>query len=66
VSTAALNFTVSLSRGLAHESDLRLCTFLPVIYHIGDEIFPFATLLAGGTVTVLKYELRAAHTDLYA
>ncbi|WP_181779567.1 AMP-binding protein, partial [Pseudonocardia pini] len=49
---AALNFTVSLSRGLAHESDLRLCTFLPVIYHIGDEIFPFAALLAGGTVTV--------------
>jgi acyl-CoA synthetase (AMP-forming)/AMP-acid ligase II len=49
---AALNFAVSLSRGLRHDSDLRLTTFLPMIYHIGDEIFPFATFLAGGSVTL--------------
>jgi acyl-CoA synthetase (AMP-forming)/AMP-acid ligase II len=49
---AALNFTVSLSRGLRHDSDLRLTTFLPMIYHIGDEIFPFAAFLAGGSVTL--------------
>ena len=49
---AALNFAVSLSRGLRHDSDLRLTTFLPMIYHIGDEIFPFAAFLTGGSVTL--------------
>lgn len=47
---AALNFAVSLTRGLRHECDLRLAVFLPVIYHIGDQIFPFGTFLAGGSV----------------
>lgn len=49
---AGLNFAVSLSRGLRHDSDLRLCTYLPVIYHIGDEIFPLAAFLAGGEVVM--------------
>lgn len=47
---AALNFAVSLTRGVRHESDLRLAVFLPIIYHIGDQVFPFATFLAGGSV----------------
>jgi acyl-CoA synthetase (AMP-forming)/AMP-acid ligase II len=37
---------------LRHDSDLRLTTFLPMIYHIGDEIFPFAAFLTGGSVTL--------------
>jgi acyl-CoA synthetase (AMP-forming)/AMP-acid ligase II len=49
---AALNFAVSLTRGLRHECDLRLAVFLPVIYHIADQIFPFGTLLAGGSVVL--------------
>jgi len=49
---AALNFAVSLTRGLRHECDLRLAVFLPIIYHIGDQIFPFATFLAGGSVLI--------------
>jgi acyl-CoA synthetase (AMP-forming)/AMP-acid ligase II len=49
---AALTFAVSLTRGVRHDSDLRLCTFLPMIYHIGEEIFPFATWAVGGTVTL--------------
>lgn len=49
---AALNFTVSLTRGVRHDSDLRLCTFLPMIYHVGDQIFTFSTWLAGGTLTL--------------
>ncbi|WP_344421745.1 AMP-binding protein [Pseudonocardia ailaonensis] len=48
----ALNFALSLTRGLRHESDLRLLTFLPMIYHVGEEIFPFATWVSGGTVLV--------------
>lgn len=47
---AGTGFALSLTRGLRHETDLRLATHLPVIYHIGDAIFPFATFLAGGSV----------------
>ncbi|GAA5176533.1 acyl-CoA synthetase [Pseudonocardia eucalypti] len=50
--TAGLNFALSLSRGLRHDSDLRLCTFLPMIYHIGDEIFPFGAFVAGGELVM--------------
>jgi acyl-CoA synthetase (AMP-forming)/AMP-acid ligase II len=49
---AGMNFALSLSRGLRHEADLRLATFLPIIYHIGDEIFPLAASLAGGSVVI--------------
>ncbi|OJY39861.1 AMP-binding protein [Pseudonocardia sp. 73-21] len=49
---AALNFALSLTRGLQHECDLRLAVFLPVIYHIGDQIFPFATFLSGGSLLI--------------
>ena len=49
---AGLNFALSLTRGLRHDSDLALTTFLPMIYHVGDEIFPFGTFLAGGTLTL--------------
>ncbi|MEJ8278690.1 AMP-binding protein [Pseudonocardia spirodelae] len=50
--TAGLNFALSLSRGLRHETDLVLATFLPVVYHVGDVIFPNAALLAGGAVVL--------------
>lgn len=50
--TAGLNFALSLSRGLRHDTDLRVCTFLPVIYHVGDVLFPNAALLAGGSMVL--------------
>lgn len=50
--TAGLNFALSLSRGLRHETDLVVGTFLPVIYHVGGVIFPNAALLAGGSVVL--------------
>jgi acyl-CoA synthetase (AMP-forming)/AMP-acid ligase II len=49
---AALNFALSLTRGLRHECDLKLATFLPIIYHIGDQIFTFSTFLSGGSVLI--------------
>ncbi|MDT7699114.1 MAG: hypothetical protein QOJ30_1439 [Pseudonocardiales bacterium] len=49
---AGMNFALSLSRGLPHEADLRLVTFLPLIYHIGDVLFPLGAMLAGGTVII--------------
>jgi acyl-CoA synthetase (AMP-forming)/AMP-acid ligase II len=49
---AGLNFALSLSRGLRHEADLRVCTFLPMIYHVGDMLFTYSTFLAGGTLVL--------------
>ncbi|GLY43213.1 acyl-CoA synthetase [Amycolatopsis sp. NBRC 101858] len=49
---AGLNFALSLTRGLRHETDLRVCTFLPMIYHVGDALFTYSTFLAGGTLVL--------------
>ena len=49
---AGMNFALSLSRGLRHDSDLRLLTFLPIIYHVGDVLFPLGALLSGGSVVL--------------
>jgi acyl-CoA synthetase (AMP-forming)/AMP-acid ligase II len=49
---AALNFALSLTRGLRHECDLRLAVFLPLIYHVTDQIFTFSAFLAGGSLIV--------------
>ncbi|MGW4527332.1 AMP-binding protein [Amycolatopsis sp. NPDC004378] len=49
---AGLNFALSLTRGLRHEADLRVCTFLPMIYHVGDALFTYSTFFAGGTLVL--------------
>lgn len=49
---AAMNQALSYSRGVGAESDFRMCTFLPVIYHIGDQIFAFSPLLCGGSLVL--------------
>lgn len=49
---AGLNFALSLTRGLRHDTDLRLATHLPLIYHVGDEIFPIGALLTGGELVM--------------
>ena len=49
---AAYTYTVSLTRGLRFESDLRLCTFLPIVYHCGHHAALFSAFLAGGTAIV--------------
>ncbi|GLZ50236.1 acyl-CoA synthetase [Actinomycetospora sp. NBRC 106375] len=50
--TCALGYTVSMTRGLRLESEMRLCTFLPVIYHIGDHGFTLPAFFAGGTLII--------------
>ena len=40
---------MSYSRGIAAETDLRPCSFLPLIFHIGDHAYIFAALLNGGS-----------------
>lgn len=49
---AALNQSLSYSRGVALESEFRMCSFLPLIYHIGDQIFGLAPLFAGGSLVI--------------
>lgn len=49
---AALNFSNIHTRGLKRPSDLVLCAFLPLFYHIGDQPFNTAALLCGGTVVL--------------
>ena len=49
---AAFAYAMSLTRGLKFETDLVLCTFLPIIYHCGHNSTVFPALLAGGTFVV--------------
>jgi acyl-CoA synthetase (AMP-forming)/AMP-acid ligase II len=49
---AALNFALSLTRGGGLENDLRVGTFLPMIYHVGELIFAFGAFLSGGTLII--------------
>ena len=49
---AALGFAQSLTRGLRIEHDLRLCTYLPMLYHVGDQPFLYSTFLSAGTLVI--------------
>lgn len=46
---SAWPYAMSLTRGLEVETDLVMCTFLPIIYHCGHNSVPFPTFLTGGT-----------------
>lgn len=45
----AYSHLLSMSRGLDHESDIRVASFTPMVFHIGDHICVIAALLCGGT-----------------
>jgi acyl-CoA synthetase (AMP-forming)/AMP-acid ligase II len=49
---AGYGFALSLTRGLRLESDLKLGTFLPMIYHVGDQPFTYSVFLCGGTLVL--------------
>jgi len=49
---AAYSFALTLTRGVHIECDLRLATFLPIIYHSGDQVFTFPAFLAGGVLLI--------------
>ncbi|MCW2841456.1 MAG: fadD5 [Aeromicrobium sp.] len=49
---AAYGFALTLTRGLRREGDLRLGTFLPMMYHIGHNIFALAAFACGGTIVI--------------
>jgi acyl-CoA synthetase (AMP-forming)/AMP-acid ligase II len=49
---AALSFALTYTRGLNAEQDLKIATFLPVVYHVGDHAFVLSALLCGGSVVL--------------
>lgn len=49
---AALGYAMTYTRGLNWEQDLRIATFLPIIYHVGDHAFVLAALICGGSVVL--------------
>lgn len=49
---SAYSFALSLTRGVHLECDMRLGTFLPIIYHSGDQIFTFSVFLSCGTLVI--------------
>ena len=48
----AYSFALTHSRNVGIECDLKLCSFLPLIYHIADQIMSFPAFLAGGTLVM--------------
>jgi acyl-CoA synthetase (AMP-forming)/AMP-acid ligase II len=49
---SAYAFALSLTRGVAIEADLVQCSFLPVIYHVADQILSLPAFLAGGRLVI--------------
>ncbi|MEO7058490.1 MAG: AMP-binding protein, partial [Lapillicoccus sp.] len=49
---SAHGFALTLTRGTHPETELRLVSFLPTIYHIGHAIFGLAVHAAGGTLVL--------------
>jgi acyl-CoA synthetase (AMP-forming)/AMP-acid ligase II len=50
--SAGFGFALSLTRGLRLESDLKVGTYLPMIYHVGDQPFTCSVFLSGGTLVL--------------
>ena len=55
----AYSFALTLTRGVHIECDLKLATFLPIIYHIADQVFTFPAFLSGGTLVIGRRPLAA-------
>ncbi|HEY2205961.1 MAG TPA: AMP-binding protein [Pseudonocardia sp.] len=49
---AAFSYVGPLTRGIRHESDLRLATFLPIVYHCGHNAGVLPGFFTGGTVVL--------------
>jgi acyl-CoA synthetase (AMP-forming)/AMP-acid ligase II len=49
---AAHGFALTLTRGLDVESQITQVVFLPIIYHIGDQVLSLSALVAGGKLVI--------------
>jgi len=59
----AYAFALSLTRGVRVESDLVLCSFLPVIYHVADQALSLPAFLAGGTFVIGRRPVPEIHSS---
>lgn len=57
---SAHGFALTLTRGTHPETDLRLVSFLPTIYHIGHAIFGLSVHATGGTLVLGRRPAGAA------
>ncbi|MDA8026948.1 MAG: AMP-binding protein [Actinomycetota bacterium] len=48
----AYSFALTLTRGIHIECDLKLATFLPIIYHVADQVFTLPAFISGGTLLI--------------
>ncbi len=49
---AGMSHALSWTRGLPREGEIKVCSFLPIIYHVGDHAWLFGSLLAGGSTVI--------------
>ncbi len=49
---AAYSKALTMTRGLHHESEIRMGVFTPMVFHIGDQLCVFGPLVCGGTVVI--------------
>ncbi|NKQ51892.1 AMP-binding protein [Amycolatopsis sp. K13G38] len=59
----AYSYAMSLTRGLAYEDELKLATFLPIVYHCGHNSAVLPAFFAGGTVVLGRRPDAAALAD---
>jgi acyl-CoA synthetase (AMP-forming)/AMP-acid ligase II len=60
---AAHGFALTVSRGVPLEGDVVLAAFLPMMYHVGHQIFALAAFAAGGTLVLGRRPDPAATAD---
>ena len=48
----AHGFALTLTRGVPLEGDVVVASFLPLMYHVGHQIFALAAFAAGGTIVI--------------
>ncbi len=49
---AAFSFSLTLTRGIRFECDVKVASFLPVIYHVADQAFTLPVFISGGTLLI--------------
>ena len=49
---ASYGFALSCTRGLDLESQVCMVSFLPIVYHIGDQVLALPALMAGGKLVI--------------
>lgn len=49
---SAYSFALSITRGVSIENELKVCSFLPIMFHVADQIFAFPVFLSGGTFVI--------------